>query len=342
MNNTRIGNENFRSIYFSIGLLLLVFIIGTLGFMIIEDFAFHDAFFMTVITISTVGFREVHPLSDAGQFFTAFLIVISFGIFAYAVTTLTRYIVDGVFRNYLKDNKVKSKIAKLSDHVIVCGYGRNGKQAIEELKRHNFQVVIVDSKEDTIESIREKPELLYIQGDATEDEILLAARIDTASALITAMPNDADNLFVVITARSINPKLKIISRASNFNSDKKLRSAGATNVIMPDKIGGQRMAKLVVQPDVVDFVDYIMLRSPEGVYIEEISCKGLDKDFAEKSIGEWAIRRTTGANIIGMKTIENNYIVNPSPTVKITADDQIFVLGNPAQINNLKKILFNR
>jgi voltage-gated potassium channel len=155
------------------------------------------------------------------------------------------------------------------------------------------------------------------------------------------MPNDADNLFVVITARSINPKLKIISRASNFNSDKKLRSAGATNVIMPDKIGGQRMAKLVVQPDVVDFVDYIMLRSPEGVYIEEISCKGLDKGFAEKSIGEWAIRRTTGANIIGMKTIENNYVVNPSPTVKITADDQIFVLGNPEQIKNLKKILFN-
>lgn len=337
-----IGKENFRSIYFSIGLLILVIIIGVSGYMIIEGFSFSNAFFMTIITISTVGFREVQPLTQLGQFFTAFLIITSFGIFAYAVTTLTRYIVDGVFRNYLKDNKVKSKIAKLTGHVIVCGYGRNGRQAIEELRRHNFQVVIVDSKDETIESIRENQDLLYIQGDATEDQVLLDASIQTARALITAMPNDADNLFVVITARSINPKLTIISRASNFSTDKKLRSAGATNVIMPDKIGGQRMAKLVVQPDVVDFLDYLMLRRSDGVYIEEISCKGLVKGFADKSIGEWAIRRTTGANIIGMKTIDNNYIVNPSPQVKITDEDQIFVLGNPEQINNLKKILFKK
>lgn len=341
MKQRRLIKDNLKSMYIAISLLMFIVIIGTSGYMFIENFSFTDAFFMTIITISTVGFREVQPLSDLGQFFTAFLIVISFGIFAYAVTTLTRYIVDGVLRNYLKDNKVKSKIEKLNDHVIVVGYGRNGRQAIEELKRHNSPVVVVDNKESTVEMIRENADLLYIYGDATEDETLMAASIDKARALITALPNDADNLFVVLTARSMNQGIKIISRASNFNSDKKLRNAGATNVIMPDKIGGQRMAKLVEQPDIVDFLEYIMLRESDEVYIEEIACKGLVADFTEKTIGEWSIRSTTGANIIGLKTANNKYIVNPTPEVKISENDQLFVLGNPNQIKHLKKVLFN-
>ncbi|MBI9055723.1 MAG: potassium channel protein [Bacteroidales bacterium] len=340
MKSKSLGKENFKPIYVAISLLVLIVLIGVSGFMIIEQFSFNDAFFMTIITISTVGFREVEPLSSLGQFFTAFLIVISFGIFAYAVTTLTRYIVDGVLRNYLKDNKVKTKIEKLSNHVIVVGYGRNGKQAIEELKRHKFPVVIVDNKESIIETIRENPDNLYIQGDAIEDETLINAKIDKARALITALPNDADNLFVVLTARAMNPDITIISRASNFNTDKKLRSAGATNVIMPDKIGGQRMAKLVAQPDIIDFIEYIMLRESDGIHIEEISCKNLSSNFVEKTIGDWSIRAETGANIIGIKTSDNKYIVNPAPTEKISNDDQLFVLGNPTQIENLKKVLF--
>ncbi len=267
MKTRGIGKENFKSIYVSISLLLLIVIVGTTGYILIEGFTFTEAFFMTIITISTVGFREVKPLTEFGQFFTAFLIVISFGIFAYAVTTLTRYIVDGVLRNYLKDNKVKTRIEKLSNHVIVVGYGRNGRQAIEELKRHKFQVVVVDNDVSIIETIRENANTLYIRGDATQDETLLDAKIDKARALITALPNDADNLFVVLTARSMNPDITIISRASNFNTDKKLRSAGATNVIMPDKIGGQRMAKLVAQPDVVDFLEFVKLKEIEEVYI---------------------------------------------------------------------------
>ncbi len=339
MISIRSGKENFRSMYVAISLLFLVVVIGISGFVIIEGFSFTEAFFMTIITISTVGFKEVHPLSGTGQFFTAFLIVISFGIFAYAVTTFTRYIVDGVLRNYIKDNKVKTKIEKLSNHVIVVGYGRNGNQAIKELIRHKFPVVIIDSDEAIIEKIREDASLLYIQGDATQDETLLDAKIEKAQALITALPKDADNLFVVLTAKTMNPEMTIISRASNFNSDRKLRSAGATNVIMPDKIGGQRMAKLVAQPDIVDFLEFIMLRGSDDAYIEEISCENISTKFTEKSIGEWSIRATTGANIIGLKTSDNNYVVNPSADVKITNRDQIFVLGSPEQINNLKKVL---
>ncbi|MEA2105890.1 MAG: potassium channel protein [Bacteroidota bacterium] len=341
MRTVSLRKENFKSVYFAIILLLLIITIGTIGYIIIEEFTFIEAFFMTIITISTVGFREVKPLSELGQLFTIFLIIFSIGIFAYAVTTLTRYIVDGVFRNYLKDNKVKTKIEKLKNHVIVVGYGRNGRQAIEELKRHEFPIVVVDNNESIIQDIRQKAELLYIYGDATEDQTLTDAKIDTAKALITALPNDADNLFVVLTARAMNPDITIISRASNFNSDKKLRSAGATNVIMPDKIGGQRMAKLVAQPDVIDFIEFVMLRESEGVHIEEIHCKGMVASFTEKSIGEWTIRSTTGANIIGIKTSDNHYIVNPTPEQKITENDQIFVLGNPDQITKLKKVLFN-
>jgi voltage-gated potassium channel len=340
MKPTGLSKENFKSIYISFGLLVLIVVLGINGYILIEGFTFSEAFFMTIITVSTVGFREVHPLSELGQFFTAFLIVISFGIFAYAVTTLARYIVDGVFRNYIKDNKVKTKIEKLSNHVIVVGYGRNGKQAIEELQRHQFQVVVVDSNEPIVEKIREEANLLYIHGDATQDETLKDARIEKARALITALPNDADNLFVVLTAKTMNPDITIISRASNFNSDRKLRTAGATNVIMPDKIGGQRMAKLVAQPDIVDFVEFVMIREGEEEYIEEISCKDMPPQLTEKTIGEWSIRTTTGANIIGIKTADNNYIVNPSPKVRITCNDQIFVLGNPEQIKNLKKALF--
>lgn len=341
MRTVSLRKENFKSVYFAIILLLLIITIGTIGYIIIEEFTFIEAFFMTIITISTVGFREVKPLSELGQLFTIFLIIFSIGIFAYAVTTLTRYIVDGVFRNYLKDNKVKTKIEKLKNHVIVVGYGRNGRQAIEELKRHEFPIVVVDNNESIIQDIRQKAELLYIYGDATEDQTLTDAKIDTAKALITALPNDADNLFVVLTARAMNPDITIISRASNFNSDKKLRSAGATNVIMPDKIGGQRMAKLVAQPDVIDFIEFVMLRESEGVHIEEIHCKGMVASFTEKSIGEWTIRSTTGANIIGIKTSDNHYIVNPTPEQKITEKDQIFVLGNPDQITKLKKVLFS-
>jgi len=341
MRTASLRKENFKSVYFAIILLMLIITTGTVGYIIIEDFTFIEAFFMTIITISTVGFREVKPLSEMGQLFTVFLIIFSIGIFAYAVTTLTRYIVDGVFRNYLKDNKVKTKIEKLKNHVIVVGYGRNGRQSIEELKRHKFPIVIVDNNESIIQEIREKAELLYIEGNATEDETLMSAKISTAKALITALPEDADNLFVVLTARSMNPDITIISRASNFNSDKKLRSAGATNVIMPDKIGGQRMAKLVAQPDVIDFIEYVMLRESEGVHIEEVNCKGIVASFTEKSIGEWTIRSTTGANIIGIKTSDNKYIVNPTPDVKITEKDQIFVLGNPEQITKLKKVLFS-
>ncbi len=321
-------------------LLLTIIFIGVVGYMALESFTFTEALFMTVITISTVGFEEVHQLDNPGMIFTSLLIIFSFGIFIYVITSFTRFLIEGVFRNYYKDNKVKKRVQRLSDHVIVCGFGRNGRQAAVELIDHNKKFVIIDKSHDRVDIIREETNYLYIEGDATQEETLELAMINTATALITAMPSDADNLFVVLTARQMNQKLKIISRASEEKSDSKLRRAGADNVIMPDRIGGQRMAKLVVQPDVVEFLDYIMLQSSDDVNLEELSCQNMAFCFVNKSIKELGVRNITGANIVGLKK-DNAYIFNPTPDVILSASDQLFVLGDPQQLGKLRQLLEN-
>jgi voltage-gated potassium channel len=334
-----IKQDNVRNAFIAILLLFLIVFIGTLGYTIIEGYSFSDAFFMTVITMSTVGFREVQPLSDPGKIFTVFLIFFSFGIFAYVISTFTRMLVDGVFHHYYKDNKVRKKIKKLTNHIVVCGYGRNGKQSVVELKEHEEDFVIIESNEQVMERIREDESLLYIQGDATEEITLSLAQVERARALITTLPNDADNLFVVLSARQINPDMTIISRASHDNSDIKLKRAGATNVIMPDKIGGQRMAKLVAQPDVIEFIENIVLQRSKDVTLKEISCSDMDKSYTGQSIEQIGIRDISGANIIGLKTEELNYIFNPAPSYVLSNKDKLFALGTPEQLDSLKKAL---
>ena len=332
--------ENFRALVIACVLLIIVLTVGTLGFMYInESYSFVDSIYMTVITLSTVGFSEVHPLTPAGKIFTILLIFSSFGMFGYILSTITRFILDGVFRRNLKDYRVNRKIEKLNNHVIVCGYGRNGRQAIHELLEHGEQVVIIDKSESAIESIRENPNLMYLQGTAHQEDVLEKAGVKQAKALITAIPNDADNVYVALTARELNPKLRIISRSSNTQSDSKLKRAGADNVIMPDRIGGQRMAKLVVQPDVVEFLDFILLQSSKEVKLEEVSCEDLASCFEGKSIRELNVRDKSGANIMGLKDAQGKYVYNPSPEIKLTKDAQLFVLGNPTQIDSLKKLL---
>jgi voltage-gated potassium channel len=332
--------ESIRSAYIAAALLLSAIFTGVFGYIIIEGWSFSKSFYMTIITIATVGFREVEPLSIPGMYFTTFLIVSSFGIFAYAVTTFIRYVVDGTFRHIFKDTRVKRKIKKLKDHVIVCGFGRNGKQVVRELIEHQVPLVIIENNEQTMESILEDPYLLYIHGDATKDEVLRMCQIELAKALITTLPVDADNLLVVLTAREMNPSLTIISRASDEHSDSKLRRAGANNIIMPDKIGGTRMAKLVTQPDIVEFLDFIMLQSSENMALEEISCKNIASCFDGKTIRELDVRNESGANIIGLRREDRSYIINPIPEIVLTSNDKIFVLGTRNQIEKLKELLY--
>ena len=230
---------------------------------------------------------------------------------------------------------MSKRIEKLTDHVIICGYGRNGEQTALELTDHNHPFVIIERRENVILRIQEDPNLLFIQGDATNEEVLRTAGIDRARALIATTPNDADNMFVVLTARSMNPKLTIVSRASEIGSDTKLRRAGATNVIMPERMGGQRMARLVTQPDVVEFMEYIMLQRNRDISIHEINCRNMGAVNRGKTIGDLSLGKVTGTTIIGLKNGEGKYIFNPGSEYVLSIEDQLFVLGSPEQIHNL-------
>lgn len=331
--------DNIHGILIAFGILVAITMIGIVGYMLIENFALVDAVYMTIITIATVGFREVAPLSAGGKIFTIILIVLSFGVFAYVLSNFTRFIVNGVIKNYFKYSKMKKRINALSQHVIVVGYGRNGKQTMEELTAYGEQVVLIESKDELIEQIESDTNYLFIQGDATHDDILKLAGIERAKALISALPVDADNLFVVLSARGLNSEITIISRASEEYSDIKLKRAGADNVIMPAKTGGQRMAKLVTQPDVVEFLDHVLLQTVNETSIEEVSCENMTNKSGSKTIKELNIRKDSGANIIGLRRKDGSYLVNPKPDTMITSEDKILVLGEKQQIANMKKIL---
>ncbi|MDI3527824.1 MAG: voltage-gated potassium channel [Tenuifilum sp.] len=327
-----------HSLIFAISILILIISIGIFGYTQIEGYSFVEALYMTIITIGTVGFKEVHPLSTEGMLFTTFLIVISIGFFAYGASFLARYFSDRILARYSNKYIMEKQIAKLRNHVIVVGYGRNGSQAVDELIAHNIPVVVIENRPKVIEYIKENPKILYVDGDATDDNTLRRAGINHAKAVITALANDADNLFVVITAREMNSDLLIISRASAIANDKKLKLAGADNVILPDKVGGQKMAKLVIQPDILEFVENIMLKRTGEVSLFEISCESM-KSTCGKTIQELGIREKTGANILGAKTSFGEYILNPPPNYELTPDTMLFVLGTNEQIENLKKIL---
>jgi voltage-gated potassium channel len=331
-------NRHFSKIYIPIIILLLIVCTGIVGFVTLEHYNFLEAFYMTIITVATVGFQEVRPLSDGGRVFTAFLIITSFGTFAYAVTSISKYVVDGEFNQYFKNRKVNSTIDKLENHVIVCGFGRNGRQAAHVLKKHNTRFVVIEEKKDIVSSINHQYSDLVIEGDGTQDEVLLRAGILRAKALITTLPIDADNLFIVLSARTLNPKLTIISRASEDNSDKKLKLAGADNVIMPDKIGGAHMAALVEKPDVMEFVDYITGQGGDNIRLEEITFANLAATYQNKTIRDLEVRNKSGANIIGFKTAQGEYIVNPSADTIIIPDAKLFVLGTTEQIGKLKEL----
>ncbi len=330
-----------RTIKVVITLMVSIVTIGTIGYHLLEGMNVLDSLYMTVITISTVGFKEVgsEPLSPQGKVFTIGLIFTSLGSLAYIGSNMARFVFDGELANYIKTYRVDKKIAKLKNHVIIVGFGRNGEQAAMELAEHGVDFVIVDKRDNVISRIRQKPELLYIKGDATHEEVLDHVRVHDAKALIATTPNDADNVFVVLTARSMNPNLTVISRASELESQMKLKRAGATNVIMPERIGGQRMAKLVHQPDVVEFLDNILLQKTQDVTLEEVSCKALAQRFVGKSIAELRVREVSGANIIGIKISGARYVFNPDPKMILSRNDQLFVLGNPEQIVKLKEVM---
>lgn len=329
--------EKLRPAYYSLALLLIIFVLGVVGYMLIEGYSLLDAFYMTTQTVTTVGYGAPFPLSPAGKVFSSMLIIFSFGTFAFSATTLVQYIVNGVFRNYFKYSKVKKEIDQLNHHVIVVGFGRNGSQSIEELKQHNIPLVVIENRETKIKEIQQQHgDLLYIDDDPSSDEVLISAGIKKAKALISVLPTDEENLFVVITAHELNPRLTIISRAINANTVKKLKTAGATRVIMPDKISGQHMASMIAHPDVVEFMGYLMLDRTKKVQLEEVACTDLSDDL---SVTIKQLRSDENINIIGLKKKDGSYILNPDQHLPVSPDDVLFVLGKHSEIQSFKKMI---
>jgi len=293
---------------------------------------------MTIITISTVGFKEVEPLDYESKVFTILLILTSIIIFGYVISVLTEYISNYRLYEEFKFKKVQKKINKLKNHTIVCGYGRNGRQAIAKLLSYKKSCVIVESDIELIDVIEHEENILYVKGDATDDETLIKAGIDKASSLITTLPSDANNLYVVLSARQLNANCTIVSRASNDSSYSKLKIAGADNVIMPDKLGGAHMASLVVTPDIMEFIDRLSIEGESSSNIEELIIEDLPAEYKNKSILDLDLRRKTGCTVIGFKTPNKEYIINPDATTKMVPNSKLIVIGNPEEISKLNKL----
>ena len=316
--------------------MMAVLCIGVLGYRSISGFTWLEAFYMTIITVTTVGFQEVHPLSDAGRLFTIFLITSSVFIFAFAISVITEYLLSKNSLGNLKRKKVKQRIDQFQRHVIVCGFGRNGSQAAQRLKAFNRSFVIVEKNRDTIE--KHENEFLFVEGDVNEDHVLEQAGIHRASFLIVALPDDATNLFVVLTARQLNPRLFIISRASQLSSVRKLQLAGADKVIMPDKIGGDHMASLVVIPDLVTFMDKLSLEGEHNTNLEEVSIEDFRDHIECKTLRDLDLRRKTGCTIIGYIKPDGTYIINPEADLPLEPRSKVIVLGRPEQIRKLNEM----
>lgn len=327
-----------RNFYIAVFLLAITLTSGVIGYMFLEDYTLNQAFYMTIITLSTVGFSEVRELSDMGRIFTSFLILFNLGIFAYAISNISAFFIEGDWKRLIKDYRVLTKVDKLENHVIVCGYGRHGRQVLEELKAQNIQHVLIERNGKKLNELRDTEDLLFVEGDATNDDLLIEAGIDKAKALIVTITDETENLYVVLSARQMSAKLLIISRAINEKVESKLRSAGASHVVMPEKIGGFYMAQLVDQPETVEFFNILSNMGRAHVMFREYNCNQLKKGFLNHSIRSLDLRDRTGANIIGIRFAGGEYKVNPGPDTQLTTNMILVVLGDQHQLKKFENI----
>lgn len=332
--------SSFLSIRIAAILLVVDLLIGVVGYMLIEDYSLVEGFYMAVITISTVGYTEVGPLDTTGKLFTSFYIIANLGLIAYILAVFSYYVVQGEIFKKMHTNLINKSISELSEHVILCGYGRYGKEIARNLQRHGIPFVVIDIDQAEIESIQKSEEkLLYVHDDATHDEALGKAGIKRARALISAMPDDASNVFTVLTARQLHKDLVIVSRAMNTKSERKLRLAGANHVVMPEQIGGFYMATLISKPGAVEFFSYITRDYQSDISFEEIHYEELPENLRGSTIRDMNLRREIGVNIIGYQHPDGHFVVNPPPDTKIVPESSFIIIGDRQQISALRKFL---
>jgi voltage-gated potassium channel len=318
-------------------LLFAVIIIGAVGYSIIEGWSLANSLYMTVITVATVGFREVGALSAAGRVYTIGVIVVGVGIAGFTLSSFTAFLVSGQIRDILRAGKMQKKISRLKNHFIVCGAGRMGYEAIRELRSEKRDIVVIESDEDIMQRLESK-EIPVVNGDATDDNTLREAGVERAKGLLAALPEDADNVYVSLSARGISPNLFIIARGTDALSERKLLKAGADRVILPYQIGGRRMASVLVRPEIVDFLDVMMGKDDLSLRMEIVSVEE-DSSICGKTLSESEIRaKTGGALIMGLIHQDGRIVHNPRGDQVVKGGDQLIVLGQLGQIQQVEKM----
>ncbi len=320
----------------AIGLLIISLMIGITGFHWIEGYSFIDALYMCVITISTVGFSTVRELSEAGKVFISFYIIFNLFVLAYGLSVITSYIFEGGLRSIVQKFKTNQEIRKMKNHVIVCGYGRNGSKACAELMQNGKDFIVIENNQETIDMVPADKDIHVIHGDATMEEVLQQAGVDKADYVITTLARDSDNVYITLTAKEFNPSIKVISRASDILSGKKLVTAGAYKVIMPDLLGGLHMAQLITKPYVIEFLELLNGVGNENLTLEEITYSQLKKDFRDKTISDLHIRNNTGVTVIGFKN-RGKFFFNPGPETRLVDETIIIVVGDEKQLDRFKE-----
>lgn len=325
-----------RQLRLAILTLVALVVLGTSGYSVIERWSFLDSLYMTIITLATIGYKEVHPLSREGVIFTIILIVFGVTIVFWAVASLIESVVSEEARHALRRRRMDKLISKLSDHVIICGFGRMGQQIAKDLRRAGMQFVVIELNPEQIPKLVEW-EMPFIEGNASDDEILLAAGIKRAKALVTVAPKDEDNVFVTLTARGLNKDLFIVARSIQEMNEDKLRRAGANRVMSPYVLGGRRMSSAVLKPHVLDFLDTVS--HTEGMELEMTNIQvTAQTPYVEIRICESGIREKTGATIIAVRNGEGRMNVNPPSDTVIHEGDVLIIMGTENQLDAARKM----
>ncbi len=320
-------------------LLIIVHLIGVAGYVIIEDWSVFDAFYMTVITLGTIGYGETHPLSTGGRVFTIGLIFVGIGTFAYALSSVTAFWVEAHVFGLWRKRRMERRIAELRDHVIVCGGGNTAAHIADELLQTRTPFVIIERDAEQEDRIREMDEdVLYIIGDASDESTLRQARIDTARGLVACMSDDKDNLFTVFEARGLNPSLRIISRLTNDDARAKLIRAGANGIVPMQRIGALRIASEVLRPHVVSVLD-VMLREPGLIRVQEME---VGRGAADKTLAALGMAERAGVTVFAMRHAESlRHTFNPPPSLVLREGDVLIGCADPDQLQKAREVARN-
>ncbi|MGD0353159.1 MAG: NAD-binding protein [Dehalococcoidia bacterium] len=316
-----------------LGALLLVVVAGTIGYRLIEGWSFMDSLFMTITTITTVGYAEVHPLSKAGQIFTVFLILGGVGTAFYILTSLVQYMLEGEFGIRIGRQRMEAKIRRLSNHFIVCGYGRVGQAIANILRQQGVKLVTIDRDREVVNKAQ-RAGYLIIHGDATKDESLKQSRIDSARGIIIALGDDADIIYTTLAAKELNAMLPIVARANNEDAEKKLLQAGAHRVVAPEIIGGARMARLALRPQAVEFIEAVLFGKEKQLLVEEIEA-AKSSPLVGSTIKEIE-EQFAGIRILALKEKNGTLIPNPGPHSIVEKESSLIAFGTFEQLQSIE------